>query len=184
MPKARRSSLVHSDVPFSIVVAITIEAGQTRYGVRAGSNAVEEYVVPRAIPGILTNQAYVVPDPSVPNRLSIWFSGGDLEVQNEPDDLEEWLKIFDSTAAPDRNLREYANVLAARVLLGALVPEEIGDDGKMSFDLRRPIGGHGQAYCDIIYMDEDLRIMRGHLGSVYVCTRVNGSVHIRTEKDR
>jgi hypothetical protein len=166
-------------LPSSIVVAMSIEPGQTRRGVRP-EDSVEAgaYIVPRSITGILTNQAYVVPDPSVPNRLSIWFSGGDLEVQDEPADLVEWMKVFDSSSAPDRNLREYANVLAAKVLLGAMVPQEINDDGKMSFELRRPIGGHGQAYCDILYMDEDLRIMRGHLGSVYVCSRVPGPGHI------
>jgi hypothetical protein len=165
------------------VVAICIEPGQNRCGVKPNDGAdAEDYVVPRPITGILTNQAYVVPDPSVPNRLSIWFSGGDLEVQDEPADLDEWLKVFDSACAPDRNLREYANILAARVLLGAIVPEEIKDDGKMSFELRRPIGGHGQAFCDILYMDDDLRIMRGHLGSVYVCTRVPGPEHIEVRE--
>ena len=171
--------LSKTSFPFSSVVAITIEPGQNRRGVKAKVGAEgHEYVVPRPINGILTNQAYVIPDPNIPNRLSIWFSGGDLEVQDEPADLHEWLKVFDSASAPDRNLREYASVLAARVILGALIPEEIKDDGKMSFELRRPIGGHGQAHCDILYMDEDLRIMRGHLGSVYVCTRVPGSEHI------
>lgn len=155
------------------MVAITIEPGQNRMGVKRNGGAEDdEYLVPRPITGILTNQAYVVPDPSVLNRLSIWFSGGDLEVQDEPSDLEEWLKVFDSKSTPDRSLRECASALAARVILGALLPEEIEDDGKMSFELRRPMGGHGQAYCDIVYMDNYLRIMRGHLGSVYVCTRI------------
>jgi hypothetical protein len=155
----------------SIVVAITIEPGQDRKGVQKDP-ADGEYVVPRRIRGILTTHGYAVPDPNVPNRLSIWFSGGSLEVQDEPQDLQEWKKLFDSTAAPGRDLREYANILAARLLLGALVPEGMAEDGTMSFVLKRPIGGHSSAYCDIAYMDESLRIMRGHHGSVYVCTRV------------
>lgn len=137
-----------------------------------------DYVVPKPIKGILTNQGYFIPDPNVPNRLSIWFSGGSLEVQDEPADLEEWTKVFDFATAPERNLREYANILAARLLLGALLPEQVENDGTMSFTLKKPIGGHGCAFCDIVYMDDDLRIMRGHLGSIIVCSRVPEPQHI------
>jgi hypothetical protein len=129
-------------------------------------------MVPRQIKGIMLNQGYLVPDPDVPNRLSIWFSGGSLEVQDETSDLEEWKTIFDKACAPNRDLREYANILAAKLLLGAHLPETIEEDGSMSFVLNRPIGGHGSAYCDIIFMDDDLRIQRGHHGSVYVCKKI------------
>ena len=161
----------HQFIWFSIVVAFTIEAGQTRRGEKKGATD-GEYVVPRRIRGIINNHGYLVPDPEVPNRLSIWFSGGSLEVQDEPNDLEEWKILFDTACVPNRDLREYASILAAKVLLGAHLPETVQEDGTMSFVLKRPIGGHGSAYCDIIFMDEDLRIMRGHHGSVYVCTRV------------
>jgi hypothetical protein len=161
---------------FSIVVAFTIEANQTRRGAMIDAAAAAgpegEYIVPRPIRGILTNQGYAVPDPDTPNRISIWFSGGALEVQDEPKDLDEWKKIFDFQSAPSRDIREYANILAAKVLLGAQMAESMQQDGTMSFVLKRPIGGHGNAFCDIVFMDETLRIMRGHHGSVYVCTRV------------
>lgn len=98
-------------------------------------------------------------------------------MQDEPTDLEEWKRIFDFTSAPSRDLREFANILAAKVLLGALLPDNVENDGTMSFVLKRPIGGHGSAFCDIIYMDDDLRIMKGHHGSVYICTRVP-QVHV------
>ena len=148
----------------SIVVALTIEARQDKNGLSSK--------VPKPIRGILTNQGYTVPDPNVPNRISIWFSGGSLEVLDETADLEDWKDLFDTACAPNRNLREYTNVLAAKVLLGAILPEEMDEDGTMSFVLKRPIGGHGNAYCDIIYMDGDLKIIRGHHGSVIVSTRV------------
>lgn len=162
---------------YDIVVAITIEPGQDRRGMpRSGDEG--DYVLPKPMRGILTNQGYFIPDPNVPNRLSIWFSGGSLEVQDEPADLEEWRKVFDFESAPERNLREYANILAARLLLGAFLPERMEADGTMSFTLKKPIGGHGCAFCDIVYMDDDLRIMRGHLGSVIVCSRVPEPQHI------
>ena len=152
-------------------MAITIEPGQNRRGEQVQPDD-GDYVVPKPIRGILTNHSYALPDPDVPNRFSIWFSGGDLEVQDEPADLEHWKQVFDTNSVPDRNLREYANILAARLLLGALIPEGMEEDGRMSFTLKKPIGGHGTAFCDIVYMDDDLRIMRGHLGSLYVCSRV------------
>jgi hypothetical protein len=75
-------------------------------------------------------------------------------------------------SAPDRFPKEYANMLAAKVLLGAHLPESLEEDGTMSFSLKRPIGGHGSVYCDVVFMDDQLRIMKGHHGSVYVCIRV------------
>lgn len=164
----------------SIVVALTIEAGQDRKGTMVTDSSSttdgccddQPYIVPRPIRGILTTQGYSIPDPNVSNRLSIWFSGGTLEVQDECTDGEEWKRIFDVDSAPDRNLREYASILAAKVLLGALVPEKVEPDGTMSFVLNRPIGGHGSAFVDVLFMDDTIRIMRGHHGSVYVCIRV------------
>ena len=132
-------------------------------------------MIPRPIRAILTTQGYSIPDPSIPNRISVWFSGGSLEVQDEENDLEEWKKIFDTASAPNRDIREYANNLAARLILGAHIPDRLEQDGTLRFDLKRPIGGHGSVFCDIVYMDENLRIMHGHHDSVYVCVRVPDS---------
>jgi len=157
---------------YDIAVAITIEAGQNRKGICMDQTDSDSYIVPKPIRGILTTQGYSIPDPNVANRLSIWFSGGSLEVQDEEKDVDEWKKIFDTSSAPNRDIREYANSLAARLLLGAHIHDEIEDDGTLRFDLTRPIGGHGSVFCDIIYMDENLRIMHGHHDSVYVSVRV------------
>eukprot|EP00531_Pseudo-nitzschia_arenysensis_P007548 CAMPEP_0116123512 /NCGR_PEP_ID=MMETSP0329-20121206/4789_1 /TAXON_ID=697910 /ORGANISM="Pseudo-nitzschia arenysensis, Strain B593" /LENGTH=475 /DNA_ID=CAMNT_0003617435 /DNA_START=59 /DNA_END=1486 /DNA_ORIENTATION=+ len=162
---------------YDIVNAITIEAGQDRKGNVGCQRDDDCYIVPRPIRGILTTQGYIVPDPSIPNRLSVWFSGGSLEVQDEDSDLEEWKKIFDISSAPNRDIREYANNLAARLLLGAHIPDKLQDDGTLRFDLKRPIGGHGSVFCDVVYMDDDLRIMHGHHDSVYVSVRVPNSVN-------
>lgn len=156
----------------SIVTAVTIEAGQDRKGNTRDQSDSDCYIVPKPIRGILTTQGYSIPDPNIPNRLSIWFSGGSLEVQDEEKDINEWKKIFDTSSAPNLDIREYANSLAAKLLLGAHIHEKIEEDGTLRFDLKRPIGGHGSVFCDIIYMDKTLRIMHGHHDSVYVCVRV------------
>jgi hypothetical protein len=128
---------------------------------------------------LLTNHGYMLPDPTVPNRLSIWFSGGTLECHQD-EDLDEWKELFYHGDLPRRDLGELARVLAAKVLLGATSVEGMADDGSMSYQLRRPIGGHGQVFCDVLYSDRDLRVLRGHHGTVYVHRRVPGEETTRS----
>ena len=63
-------------------------------------------------------------------------------------------------------------MLAAKLFLGADVPDQMDEDGTMRYELKRPIGGHGLAFTDVLYLDDDLRILRGHHGQIYVCARV------------
>jgi hypothetical protein len=161
---------------FSIVVAFTIEPNQTRTGQQVlRYPKQDEFVIRHPIRGIMTNYGYMLPDPEVPNRLSIWFTGGTLEVNDEENDLEEWKKIFDDSTVPRRDMREFACLLAAKVLLGANTSDTLEEDGSMSYTLKRPIGGHGSAFCDVLYLDDSLRIMRGHHGSLYVFSKVIAS---------
>lgn len=88
----------------------------------------------------------------------------------DDEDSEEWKKLFMESEAEDREI--VCRDLACRFLLGAMVAEKLEEDGTMTFAFKRPIGGHGSVYCDILYMDETLRVMKGHHGSVYVCIRV------------
>ena len=57
-------------------------------------------------------------------------------------------------------------------MLGAEPPQRMEEDGKMSYVLRRPIGGYSTAYVDILYLDETVRITRSNTGVIYVCARV------------
>jgi hypothetical protein len=161
----------------SVVVALTIDSGQTRRGelvdVESTTGRAEgEFVVRRPIRALLTNRGYCMPDPNVRNRLTIWFTGGSLEVQDEESDLHEWRQLFDESEAPNRNMTEYARVLAARILLGAKMPDGMESDGRMSYSLTKPIGGHAQVFCDVLYADGSLRILKGHHGSVLVFSRI------------
>jgi PAP_fibrillin len=151
-------------------VALTIEPNQSRTG-KSASECTPEELIPRPIRGIMTNYGYLLPDPNVPNRVSVWFTGGSLEVNDEEKDLEEWKEIFGENA-PNRDMSEFARVLAAKVLLGATVPDHMEENGTLNYTLKRPIGGHGTAFCDVLYMDEKLRVMRGHTGSVFVFHKV------------
>lgn len=97
------------------------------------------------------------------------FSEGDMEKPFS----SEWEDIF----APEDNwnrrtsVADYAKALAAKFMLGAEIPDKMEDDGSMSYKLNRPIGGHGVAYVDILYLDQDMRILRGNAGSLFVQVR-------------
>lgn len=85
--------------------------------------------------------------------------------------MEKWKKAF-GRGTLKRHFQEKARVLAAKLLLGAVVPTEMEEDGSMEFTLKRPIGGHGKAYVDVLYLDDNLRIVQGNRGSIFVMTRV------------
>lgn len=171
----------------SIIVAFTIQANQTRLGTEP-SGEEKDFVIPRPVRGLITNHGYMVDDPNTTNRSSIWFSGGSIEVQDEIADSELWRQIFDESMVPRRDSMSTANVLAARLLLGAHTTtsspvssvaanpsEDIQAEAglpTMSYFFKRPIGGHGEVYCDVLYADETLRITQGHRGSIFVSTRV------------
>jgi hypothetical protein len=121
----------------------------------------------------LTNYGYTLPDPDNPNRYSIWFTAGTIEPADE-DSLEDWKKLFGEKHSPDSDQTQYtekARSLASSVLLGA-VSEPMDESGTAGYYLTRPIGGHGYAYCDVVFTDAEIRIMRGHSGSVLVFRRV------------
>eukprot|EP00562_Extubocellulus_spinifer_P031346 CAMPEP_0178723880 /NCGR_PEP_ID=MMETSP0699-20121125/25797_1 /TAXON_ID=265572 /ORGANISM="Extubocellulus spinifer, Strain CCMP396" /LENGTH=737 /DNA_ID=CAMNT_0020375019 /DNA_START=1140 /DNA_END=3353 /DNA_ORIENTATION=+ len=179
---------------YNIILAFVIEPNQDRHGndlspegqdadgkkgvkdngdMKSGEHPRHRHrPIARPIRGIMTNVGYMLPDPSTPNRLSVWFAEGSLEVNDEESDLDEWRRIFDCHGAPKRALRERAHMLAAKLFLGASAPDRMEEDGTMVYELKRPIGGHGMAYTDVLFLDDDLRILRGHHGQVYVCARV------------
>ena len=147
-------------------MAFTIEPDSPQFGSRSPNHGIH-----RPIRGIMTTFGYVLPDPETPNRLSIWFSGGTMEVNEDDVGVNEWKRVFGGVL-PRRQLQEKARILAAKLLLGATVPEKMEEDGSMSYHMSRPIGGHGTAYVDILYLDDTLRIVQGHRGSLYVFARV------------
>lgn len=158
-----------------LVFTLTIEPGQTRSG-QVGEQNSEEYVVRRPIKCLLTNHGYCLPDPDVANRLTVWFTGGSLEVEDEEKDLKEWKQLFDKEMLPSRSTIQSARILAARIFAGADVPDSMSDDGTMEYSLNRPIGGHGKAFIDVVYADRTMRILRGHHGSFFVFTKVPNAV--------
>jgi len=151
---------------YNIITAFTIEPNLADYP-DAPNKAVR-----RPIKGIMTVNGYVLPDPSTPNRLSIWFTGGTIEPNDDPSDQREWHRFFGNQTQDGRTFGEKVRLLAVNLLLGAEAPTEMKEDGSMEFSFSRPLGGHGVAYVDVVYLDETLRIVRGHRGTILCFTRI------------
>ncbi|KAG7352113.1 plastid lipid-associated PAP/fibrillin family protein [Nitzschia inconspicua] len=150
---------------YHIVTAFTIEPSLASF-----PDAPNKDVV-RPIKGIMTTYGYSLPDPNTPNRHSIWFTGGRIEPNNEASDTAAWKRLF-SLHPPKHSFGEKAKLLAVKLLMGATVPEEIAEDGSMEYTFTRPLGGHGMAYIDVIYLDDSMRIVRGHRGTTFVFSRI------------
>jgi hypothetical protein len=150
---------------YHIVAAFTIESNSASFPDAPNKD------VHRPIKGIMTTFGYSLPDPAVENRHSIWFTGGRIEPNNDPADIFAWKKLF-TEHPPKHTLGEKAKLLAVKLLMGATAPKPMGEDGSMEYSFTRPLGGHGMAYVDVIYLDETLRIVRGHRGTVMVFSRL------------
>ena len=152
---------------------------------------------------VIAVKGYVLPDPHIPNRLTVWFTGGKLcpaMLANDDDDMdegdekgkskgkkskskkktnvdddeyggfEEWSALF-SKGKWRKTLGERARAMAAKLLLGAEIPNKMEDNGHMEYSLHRPVGGHSKVYVEVLYLDEDILIMRGHRGTIYAMAR-------------
>lgn len=149
----------------SVITAFTIESSLAAYPEAPNKD------VRRPIRGIMTTFGYTLPDPEVPNRHSIWITGGRIEANNNPADQAEWKRLF-SLHPPKHGLGEQAKLLAVKLLMGATIPDSMNEDGSMDYSFTRPLGGHGVAYVDVLYLDNSLRVVRGHRGTFFVFSRL------------
>lgn len=124
----------------------------------------------RPIRGIMTTFGYTLPDPEQPNRHSVWITGGKIEPNDDPQDQAEWNRLF-GMHPPSHSFGEKAKLLAVQLLMGATIPSEMQPDGSLEYTFTRPLGGHGFAYVDTLYVDETMRIVRGHRGTTFVFSR-------------
>jgi len=136
---------------YDISVAVTIEP--SRFKAEEGE---EIPAPPRRLCGVQEVQGYFLPDPSTPNRLTVWFTGGKLSPAPLPasssnseefGDLEDWKRLFSGNHK--RTWGESLSVMGAKVFLGAELPKGMDESGTFSYTLHRPQGGHGKGYVDV-----------------------------------
>lgn len=154
-------------LPPSIVAAFTIEPPQAQFPDAPNKD------VARPIRGIMTTYGYTLPDPNTPNRQSVWITGGRIEPNNDRQDLEDWKRLF-TLHPPKHTFGQKAKLLAVKWLMGAETDkcQSMAEDGSLEYAFTRPLGGHGMAYVDTLYVDSSLRVVRGHRGTVFVFTKL------------
>jgi hypothetical protein len=151
----------------STVTAFAIEPENPAFGPDSPNRMVD-----KRIEGLMTTQGYAISNPKHPDRLSVWFIGGSMEVN---EDIRRWKQVFASETLPkpqegsfwDRN-----RLLKARSKMGATSSDSMEEDGKMSYRLKNPVAGHEVSFVEIIFMDETVRVMRANTGVVYISARI------------
>ena len=93
-----------------------------------------------------------------------------------------WKQIFGTPSSSSgqvtprrrRTFGQGVMVVAAKLLMGATGYNDDMDEesGTMRYSFTRPMGGHGKAYVDVLHLDDQNRVMRGHAGTLYVFTRM------------
>jgi len=154
------------------VTAFTIEPPQAAYPDAPNKD------VYNPIRGIMTTYGYTLPDPDTPNRQSVWITGGRIEPNDDEQDLVAWKRLF-KLHPPKHSMGQKAKLLAVKLLMGATTDtcQEMKEDGSLEYKFTRPLGGHGMAYVDTLYVDESLRVVRGHRGTTFVFTRLPDRHH-------
>ncbi|CAN0167264.1 unnamed protein product, partial [Ectocarpus fasciculatus] len=114
-------------------------------------------------------------DPSIPERFLVRFSKGSVE-PDEGQDLDAWRKVIgvrDVEGTKDKGrlsmLKEKAARLMLKVVFGFRGPaDDLGPRGELSYEMKRSPSGH----FDVVYLDEGMRVTRGHKGTLVVVDRV------------
>jgi hypothetical protein len=150
---------------YSIIAAFTIEPDVTDFPDAPNKD------LHRPIRGIMTTYGYTLPDPEDPDRHSVWITGGRIEPNNDPDDQMLWKRQFERHP-PKHALSEQAKLLAVKLLMGATLPDKLNDDLSLEYKFTRPLGGHGVAYVDTLYVDSTLRIVQGHRGTLFCFSKL------------
>ena len=156
-----RESQIPSLVPRSLLdeVALSRSEGENARDLRSYDIAVSLTIEPRSdkaqgkkssysLRALMTVKGYLLPDPDQTNRLTVWFTSGKLSPATLPPQMKsatnkrayggfkEWESIFNNKKRKKTWL-ERAKVMAAKVFLGADIPEGMDEDGSMSYTLHR-----------------------------------------------
>ena len=131
----------------------------------------------RPLRGMMITYGYMIPDPDVPHRHTVWITGGRMRLSTScpatDDTALEWNRTIGNPKR-SRSFKEHATLLALKLFMGAEFKCSYNQElAEQEYVFTRPLGGHGMTYIDTLYMDEDVRIVRGHRGTLFVFSRRN-----------
>ncbi|CAN0528247.1 unnamed protein product, partial [Scytosiphon promiscuus] len=121
--------------------------------------------------GIVVAKGTVAEDPSDPKRLVVKFTAGTIEPEGDQD-LDSWSKVIglkDRTSkdskGPLSSIKGMAKGLMLKFVLGFRGPaDELGSRGELSYEMKRS----PSAVVNVLYIDDDLRVMRGSKNALVV----------------
>lgn len=122
----------------------------------------------------MTTTGFILADKTTPNRHSVWITGGSMEPNDSETDQAAWKRLFGHTTA-ESSFTTAAKNLACKLLRGGGGAETYRSDDDMmqQYTFNTPVGGHDKVYIDTLYLDDSLRIIRGHRGSIFVLSKLS-----------
>mmetsp|Transcript_1003 Transcript_1003/g.1708 ORF Transcript_1003/g.1708 Transcript_1003/m.1708 type:complete len:234 (+) Transcript_1003:327-1028(+) len=123
-----------------------------------------------SVKGVLQMDGFTIPNPSEPNRYSIWFTGGRCYAL-EGQSADQWHDVF-GTELPKLKKRERFQRWIAKLLMGAEPSDGLLEDGSLAYAMKNPLGGHKTAFQQVLYLDDDVRITEGNRGTIVVVSRI------------
>ena len=147
---------------------LPIDDPQRTHDIWVDFTIVDDVVPP--LQGVVRNLG--VCEPCSDDSLQVKFTGGVLSPQDGTD-LKAWKQVFgDQTPASGalkRSLKERLKDFFLQLMFGFVPPQGMDPEtGEVKFKMRRSPKGKLQ----ILYLDEELRITKGHRGTVLVCDRI------------
>ena len=111
-----------------------------------------------ALRGRIIHHAVATFSHDFPSRLLISFVAGTMFPADDNEDLDLWLNTFQGQKRSKK----------CEVITDLHVPGSMSDDGRLNYVVKRPLVGH----LDVLFVDDELRITKGNMGSVVVVERL------------
>lgn len=158
---------------YNTVCAFTIEAArESPSNQHAFGNNPPNLGVEQPIQGLMTTFGYAISNPNDSSQLSIWFTGGSLEVHDVDGHVQQWKHIFEGENQPKRKQQGFWKRRLSKSQEKGISLPELEGDGKMTYEILKPFAGHDSSYVNVLYMDEALLVTKANTGPIYVSARV------------
>jgi len=156
-------------IPKSLQHELLQDASQ----LRSVRNDVHFTVEENGVQGVLQMDGFTIPNPNEVNKYSIWFTGGRCySLNNDKSEIKNWRSVF-GTDQPKFNKLEQVQLWMAKRLMGAEPSKGIQRDGSLTYVMKKPVGGHRQAYQQVLYLDDKIRVTVGNKGTIVVVSRMD-----------
>lgn len=129
-----------------------------------------------SVQAILNFKGYSLPDPIIPQRHTVWLAEGCVQtVSSQRQHEVNWKRVFSGVPAGEPAM---SSTFSTKPPVYDFLDSDsngapVGtNDHDLAFRFQCPFGGPGVAHVDTLYIDDSLRIVQGHRGSLFVFSKV------------